>query len=277
MMTDEGAYAPATPLLQATEIAYRSTTSTAPTMAELETTLAQAKARWAVAGLDSAAMQRIDAATVQLADLPGANLGQEVAGTIYVDIDAAGNGWYIDRTPGDDLEFRNVDGILVARNGAASGHIDLLSVLEHELGHVAGQDHSEEGVMVSTLDVGVRTTRVDASAVQPVLKVPGDQLRQTTSADQPAAKVRAKFDALPDAITSGQQAPIPAIDWLNGDIGSAQWLATPSANKVQGWQNSFVNDLARNEKQRSPNASLRIQIDVAPRVTAELKTAHSRV
>lgn len=37
--------------------------------------------------------------------------------------------------------------------------MDLLSVVMHELGHVLGFDHDEEGVMAETLAAGVRSAR----------------------------------------------------------------------------------------------------------------------
>ena len=36
--------------------------------------------------------------------------------------------------------------------------MDLLTVLEHEIGHLLGHDHGEGGVMRETLDAGTRRT-----------------------------------------------------------------------------------------------------------------------
>ena len=107
--SDERDYAPATPLLQSAAPLNAEPArplDATPTAADLAGLLAEAQRRWAGAGLDAAALARIQAASVALADLPGGELGQEVAGTVYVDRDAAGLGWFVDATPGDDAEFR---------------------------------------------------------------------------------------------------------------------------------------------------------------------------
>ena len=63
---------------------------------------------------------------------------------------AAGWGWFVDPTPGDDSEF-TTPGNLGEQN-----RMDLLSVVMHEMGHVLGFEHSETGVMSETLAAGVR-------------------------------------------------------------------------------------------------------------------------
>ena len=36
--------------------------------------------------------------------------------------------------------------------------MDLLTVLENELGHILGYDHTEDGLMIPTLATGIRET-----------------------------------------------------------------------------------------------------------------------
>lgn len=96
--------------------------------------------------------------TFQIADLPGTLLGQTLGTTILIDRNAAGFGWFVDRTPWADEEFwRSSTGELLALpDGPADGRMDLLTVVMHELGHVLGFDHSDSGLMQPTLAPGVR-------------------------------------------------------------------------------------------------------------------------
>src|SRR5262249_49997801 len=65
--------------------------------------LREALSRWARAGVAPSALHRID---VRIADLGGATLGLASGRTIWLDDNASGWSWFIDRTPGDDAEFR---------------------------------------------------------------------------------------------------------------------------------------------------------------------------
>lgn len=122
--------------------------------------LAEAKQRWAVSGrVDAAALARLDRIDVQIVDFGGALLGQQDGDTIFIDRDAAGWGWFVDATPGADEEYlRLSEGVLSAKpNGEASGRMDLLTALGHEIGHVLGYPHtSTTGLMDASLSAGER-------------------------------------------------------------------------------------------------------------------------
>jgi hypothetical protein len=98
-------------------------------------------------------------ATVQLsvAPLPTGYLGLAYpdANRVVLDASAAGYGWFIDPTPLTAKEFR-ADGSAVP-GGPASGRVDLLTVVMHELGHIAGlPDDDGNDLMGGTLSAGVR-------------------------------------------------------------------------------------------------------------------------
>jgi hypothetical protein len=122
------------------------------TDAQLPRILAAAIDRWAAAGLDATALAKLRAAHVAIANLGAESLGLAYADSnlIRIDDDAAGHGWYVDPTPWDDAEFATP-----GDQGEQHG-MDLLTVLTHELGHLLGYDHAEDGVMEESLLAGTR-------------------------------------------------------------------------------------------------------------------------
>ena len=76
-------------------------------------------------------------------------LGVATPEAVWIDDDAAGYGWRIDRA---------------SEAGSTYGEMDLLSVVTHELGHVLGLSHDDPyDVMAATLAAGVRTVGTPAS------------------------------------------------------------------------------------------------------------------
>jgi hypothetical protein len=75
-------------------------------------------------------------------DLGGDTLGlaSPADRTVWIDDDAAGNGWFVDPTPDQDEEFLSGAGgrLSAAPGGPAEGKMDLLTAVLHELGHLAG-------------------------------------------------------------------------------------------------------------------------------------------
>lgn len=73
-------------------------------------------------------------------------LGRIVDQRVFLDSTADGHGWFVDSTPADDSEFDASSKSferMAALNSPAYGHMDLLSVIMHELGHVLGHGHAE--------------------------------------------------------------------------------------------------------------------------------------
>ena len=138
---------------------------------DLQPIVSEAIARWTSAGLDAATLAKLAQVQFVISDLPGSYLGEAEANQIYIDSNAAGYGWFVDPTPAADEEFTASPSTkqLQAVDPRAVDHIDLLTVVEHELGHVAGLgdlDASVNDLMSGLLDTG---TRRNASHVDAVL------------------------------------------------------------------------------------------------------------
>jgi len=67
--------------------------------------------------------------------------GHPSAGTLTIDDDANGRGWFIDTTPWENSEFaiQNSEYSAIATpDSEAYGRYDLLTTILHELGHLQG-------------------------------------------------------------------------------------------------------------------------------------------
>jgi hypothetical protein len=132
---------------------------------ELQDTVSAALTRLQDAGVGSAMLARLQSYTYTVGPLSGSLVGYTYARdhTVVFDDNAAGYGWFVDPTPLSDEEFGS-DGAggLTARPGsAAAGHMDLLTVVLHEMGHVAGRGDVNtashpNNLMDLTLTAGVR-------------------------------------------------------------------------------------------------------------------------
>ena len=121
----------------------------------------EALARLSAVGVNPTLLGQLSQATFTLAKLPPGEVGVTVGGRITLDPTADDYGWYAGAS--DDADFARVHGVLTAKaGGAAAGRADLLTVVLHELAHVAGRPDAGDGpaddLMDTTLPVGVRRT-----------------------------------------------------------------------------------------------------------------------
>ena len=124
------------------------------TESELQPIISEAITRWADAGLDAATLAKMAQVQFVITDLSGSYLGEARSDRVYIDSDAAGYGWFVDPTPTLDEEFT-----LSVIDPRAVDRIDLLTVVEHELGHIAGFDDLDaltDTLMSGVLGAGAR-------------------------------------------------------------------------------------------------------------------------
>jgi hypothetical protein len=142
------------------------------TQTDLQPIVNEAIALWSQAGLDATTAQKLRQVQFVISDLGGAQLGAAEGNVVYLDTNAAGTGWFIDLTPASNKEFSTSAGSqqLQAVDPQALDRIDLLTVVEHELGHVAGLNDMNaltDDVMSGVLGAGLRRIASHADALLP--------------------------------------------------------------------------------------------------------------
>jgi hypothetical protein len=165
-----GVWTKTSTLLAVEDAAPATTAASELTKAALDSVVEEAIQRWVAAGLNSDGIAKLQQVQINVADLSGSRLGETTANTITIDRDAAGHGWFVDSTLATDEEFT-----AGSSNLSAKEHMDLLTVVEHELGHVLGLndlDASLNDLMSATLSDGVRR-EISVSDVDAVFAIYG--------------------------------------------------------------------------------------------------------
>jgi hypothetical protein len=145
------------------------------TAAELAPVALEAVARWAAAGLDAAGLEKLNEVQYQIVTLGNGALGWASLGGLVVSLDAtaAGYGWDVDPNSPDDTAFGNLVAPAEFQAPAGSpafGRMDLLTVVEHELGHVLGMSDLDSqtvahDLMTETLATGIRRVATPADVM----------------------------------------------------------------------------------------------------------------
>lgn len=131
------------------------------TSEELEKLAHAAAERWKATGLSEEQLAALDRVEYTIVDLDAEILGAATGYQIEIDLDAAGEGWFIDSTPFDDSEFSPTSSLTTLRSDQPQTFaLDLLSVIMHEQGHVLGledaYDSASKGIMYGFFGEGER-------------------------------------------------------------------------------------------------------------------------
>jgi hypothetical protein len=187
------------------------------TAAELSPVAQEAVALLAATELSPAQVAELNSVQYQIGTLGGAVLGQTNLGSELVQLDAtaSGYGWSLDP------------------NTVAPGRMDLLTVVEHELGHVLGQDDVDPSVAPNAL-----MTMTLASGVRRVVS-PSDGLEAVESAQAP----------LQTSPLADPTAPTGAVRW-------AQMLPDQLSSPMAVFADALLSVLAPAEANSAPQPSL---------------------
>jgi hypothetical protein len=124
---------------------------------ELRSAISQAISWWDAAGIDAAQDQELRSTEFQIVNLGSDTMGRTRDGIIHLSPSAAGYGWFADPA-GDDFETPTSLGLTASPGTPAANHMDLTTVIAHEMGLVLGlKETSTPGdIMAPYLPAGVR-------------------------------------------------------------------------------------------------------------------------
>ena len=232
------------------------------TQAELATIVAEADKLWTAAlGPNDARLAALTTVTIEIGNLPGLELGSTHDGVITISANAAGWGWFVDPTPGDNSEFalHASDDVFYATPGSAAyRHMDLLSTVLHEMGNAMGfaEDHGQD-VTGMTLSAGERRLPGDFDAMAFNLKSESASPAHGAASPWTATGSPADIHTPP----AGKTASAPAsIDWTQGaNNPSVPGDGAADRNGTPAWLAAMLNQSEEDYFHQKPNAGMRFK------------------
>jgi Ca2+-binding RTX toxin-like protein len=190
---------------------------------------------------------------VAITDLPGLVLARHNGNLIELDHNAAGHGWFVDPTPGDDSEY-DTDGQAIPGSAAAGG-IDLLTAIAHEFGHELGFDHESTPLMADSLTASVRIgsglpvdADKEATSEQRATFVFHDQLNEFLSVEETRYASTHGNEFL--SVEETRYASTHGLDPLFDEWFADTYRDSPSLSKLAGAYMSSVKQQGSGESER---------------------------
>ncbi len=230
--------------------------ATVVTQSEVQALLPAAIDAWQVAGLDGADVRKLESVPIDVANLGTTILGLEANGVITINQTAAGYNWYVNAAIGSSQAFGPVgpDGeSLLGPGSPAANDVDLVTVLEHELGHVLGlPDNDQAGdLMDITLGLGVRRGpgSADLAAIGSALNTHGMVNLGVSIVTQEPRSYASTGSVTPATVDAALASMlVPAIG--NGGDQNTSAIAGSPPSSVE--QNSSQNVIQRMKRHTAP-------------------------
>ncbi|MGP0065792.1 MAG: hypothetical protein ACLQGP_19595, partial [Isosphaeraceae bacterium] len=167
------------------------------TQGQVQSLLPAAIAAWQAAGLDAADVRELEGVSVTVGNLGTSILGLEAANVITINQTAAGYNWSANATAG---------------SSPAADDVDLLTVLEHELGHVLGLPDNDQASDLMDIGLGLGVSRAPTAA--DVAAIPGAPSIAVPPSGSHLAQISgpvsgSMVDAALESITGNSVAPYP--------------------------------------------------------------------
>ena len=114
-----------------------------------------AEANWVAAGANPDSFKNVQ---FQIGNIGHGVLANTAGKVITIDVTADGFGWYVNPSTSAFNPIPNSDAYFAQAGSPAAGRMDLLTVIEHELGHILGLNDVDggDGLMSTALAAGVR-------------------------------------------------------------------------------------------------------------------------
>ncbi len=129
-------------------------------VSQISSIVSAAEGQWVAAGANPTAFKDVQ---FQIGTTGQGVLGNTAGNVITIDPSAAGFGWYVGTGNGVFQPTSNSADQVALPGSAAAGHMDLMTVVEHELGHILGYADVAAGsapdfLMTVSLSAGMRRT-----------------------------------------------------------------------------------------------------------------------